>query len=90
MTNNTVIASCLTLFYRRRGALYWILTGAIGYSRIYLGAHWPSDIVATFFLAAGESLLIFAGLELIWRFVARKWAPEFYQRHPSLIIHPVR
>ena len=65
MTNNTVIAVCLTLFYRRRGALYWILTAAIGYSRIYLGAHWPSDIFATFFLAAGETLLILAVLARI-------------------------
>jgi membrane-associated phospholipid phosphatase len=86
MTNNTVIAVCLTLFYRRRGALYWILTAAIGYSRIYLGAHWPSDIFATFFLAAGETLLILAALELLWRWVAPRFVPVLYDRHPSLIV----
>ena len=85
MTSNTVIAVCLTLFYRRRGALYWILTAAIGYSRIYLGAHWPSDIFATFFLAAGETLLILAVLELLWRWVAPRFVPVLYARHPSLI-----
>jgi membrane-associated phospholipid phosphatase len=86
MTNNTVIAVCLTLFYRRRGALYWIPTAAIGYSRIYLGAHWPSDIFATFFLATGETLLILAVLELLWRRVAPRFAPALYDRHPSLIV----
>lgn len=86
MTNNTVIAVCLTLFYRRRGALYWILTAAIGYSRIYLGAHWPSDVFATFFLAAGETLLVLALLELLWRWVAPRFAPALYDRHPSLIV----
>lgn len=86
MANNTAIASCLTLFYRRRGALYWILTVAIGYSRIYLGAHWPSDIFATFFLAVGETLLILTFLELLWRFAAQKWMPHFFQRHSSLIV----
>ena len=86
MTNNTVIAVCLTLFYRRRGALYWILTAAIGYSRIYLGAHWPSDIFATFFLAAGETLLVLAALELFWRRVAPRFVPVLYDRHPSLIV----
>jgi membrane-associated phospholipid phosphatase len=86
MTSNTVIAVCLTLFYRRRGALYWILTAAIGYSRIYLGAHWPSDIFATFFLAAGETLLILAVLELLWRWVAPRFVPVLYARHPSLIV----
>jgi undecaprenyl-diphosphatase len=86
MTNNTVIAVCLTLFYRRRGALYWIVTAAIGYSRIYLGAHWPSDIFATFFLAVGETLLVLAALELLWRWVAPRFAPVLYDRHPSLIV----
>jgi undecaprenyl-diphosphatase len=90
MTNNTVIAMCCTLFYRRRGWIYWFVTLAIGYSRIYLGAHWPSDVFATLFLAAGETLLIVGALELLWRWVAAKWAPEFYDRHPSLMTDPAK
>src|SRR5205085_11458125 len=34
-SNNTVIAVCSTVFFRRRGWLYWIVAAAIGYSRIY-------------------------------------------------------
>jgi undecaprenyl-diphosphatase len=85
-TNNTVAAVCLTLFYRRRGALYWIVTAAVGYSRIYLGAHWPSDVIGSLFLAAGEALLILAALESIWRRAASRWAPQLFARHPSLVL----
>jgi len=88
MANNTVIATCLTVFYRRRGALYWIITAIIGYSRIYLGAHWPSDVIATFFLAVGETLVILAALETIWRWAAGRWAPQIFAHHPTLIVRP--
>ncbi len=86
VTSNTIIAVFLTLFYPRRGWLYWFVTAAIAYSRIYLGAHWPSDVMATVFLGIGESLLLLALFEFIWRIIGRKWMPELFARHPSLMV----
>jgi undecaprenyl-diphosphatase len=84
-TDNTVIALCLTLFYPRRGWLYWIVTAIIAYSRIYLGAHWPSDVAATFLLAAGETLFILGLFEVLWRRIGPKWFPRLHDEHPTLV-----
>lgn len=43
----------------RRAAAFWttvaiflVVVPAVAYSRIYLGAHWPSDVLASFFVGA--------------------------------------
>ena len=67
-TNNFCAATLLTLFYRRRGSLYFLPAALVGYSRIYVGAHWPSDVLASAVLAAGW---VFA-VATLWRWRQRR------------------
>jgi undecaprenyl-diphosphatase len=83
--NNAIIAMICALFFPRRGWLYFIVAAAVGYSRIYLGAHWPSDIAATFFMGIGEAMLVLALLEGVWRWACRHFAKDFFAQHPSLL-----
>ena len=51
-------ATVIALFYRRIGFGMYLLAAGIAYSRIYCGAHWPSDIPPSMALGVLIGLLV--------------------------------
>lgn len=42
--NMFALATVIALFHRRWGMVMYVIAALVAYSRIYVGAHWPSDI----------------------------------------------
>jgi undecaprenyl-diphosphatase len=70
--NNAAAAMICTLFYRRLAWLWWSVTILIGVSRVYVGVHYPSDVLGGLAIGAIAGLIL--GL------LAKKLAS---QAHPS-------
>ncbi len=83
--NNFSAAVVLTLFYRRWGWLYFIPAALVAYSRIYVGVHWPTDVLTGIFIGLGVAFLVLAALEAAWRRFGAGVAPKLHARHPGLV-----
>ena len=88
--NNFAGLAVLIAFYRRRGWWYLPVAAGVGYSRIYLGAHWPSDVFLSAFLGIGLGAVTLIAVQAAWKKCGARFAPVTFDAHPELFLRGKR
>ena len=81
--NSTLLSVVLWSFLRWPGWL--LLPPMMAWSRVYTGAHWPSDVLASLVLGIPFSLLFLRACESFWRGPLTRLRPDWTAAHPTLV-----
>lgn len=82
--DTVTIATLLALFYRRFGWIAFVVPLVVGYSRVYVGSHWPSDVASSLILGTVSTLLLAFLANRFWEKYGGRFWPSLHDRHPSL------
>ena len=86
-SNCTAATVVLWLFYRRSLRIALPVTLLVGFSRVYLSPHYPSDVLAGLVIGAGSAVAVVFGLNWLWQFAGARWLPVWFARLPNLVVH---
>jgi membrane-associated phospholipid phosphatase len=84
-TNWFAAAMVCFVYYRRSWRFMLPSAALIGFSRVYDGVHYPSDVIAGAILGAGSAMSFLWCVNALWIWAGRAWFPLWWQRIPSLI-----
>jgi 4-amino-4-deoxy-L-arabinose transferase-like glycosyltransferase/membrane-associated phospholipid phosphatase len=72
-------------YYRRTWRLMLPLAAAVALSRVYVGAHYPTDVAVGAILGAGYAAAGVVGVDVLWAWIGGRWFPLWWRRMPSLL-----
>jgi len=88
---NWFSATLVALIYYRRSFWFMLpLAGLVGFSRIYIGVHYPGDVLGGAIIGAGYAAAIVWSLDAFWGKAGRRWFPLWWARMPCLMSPPAR
>jgi undecaprenyl-diphosphatase len=82
--NNVALALVGCAIFGRWALWLWPWALLVSYSRIYVGAHYPSDIAGSWLVALAYTALLLKAAEALWQKFAPEKAPKLYAAHPVL------
>jgi membrane-associated phospholipid phosphatase len=73
------------VFYRRSWRVLLPLACVVAFSRVYVGVHYPSDVLAGAIIGAGYAAAGLWSVQALWRSLGQRWFRTWWERMPNLL-----